>query len=597
MNWKRMAVSLTAGLAGLFLATIPASAQCTVKYSHSAMTSSFVGPFTSWVNLNAEGLTERPSDIVISGVGCFTTDSTLEIQYDAVMSIPTTIGLSDRGQYWDFYDKSDSMSIDTVSVTQPTSSSGLVTKIQIHINLGTVEPTAEVIIKNLRFDVTGTTGTGYQSVGDGSYLNAYVGTTNPSFTAAPFPVGYVLKTVVGGGVTDVGWGFEDGVCPFKLCPYPNQGGTIGYLLHQATWSFLTNTWTTDFPFRYNGESFAPAVNDLLPIGATDLVVDVEDIPSGVTVTFPQHLYICGSDSILDTWTATNSVGPQTGGHLATVYQTTSTSGHGGASLVVTTGMSPSTSVGCPNVIGVQVGNPSGNNADGNMQVDLRVVMGPALKAQFTGDDAQPTAVPRYLNNIAASRPTREIIGDATGNPVQYFYLNPTQTVLLYPFVTSFSGWNTGIEVGNTGNDGAVFGNTGQAGKLDVYFFPTNGTPFEYTVAAGVGRGLDAQGNLEAGGDFADSLTDLVAKAGQPFVEGYIIIVAHFNFGHGAAMVFNTSGAVTAVPALVLGGHCSYDYGYGYDPNAQPPAVNPLQFPACSSARQGDITKLPEQLKQ
>jgi hypothetical protein len=156
------------------------------------------------------------------------------------------------------------------------------------------------------------------------------------------------------------------------------------------------------------------------------------------------------------------------------------------------------------------------------------------------------------------------------------------------------GWDTGIEITNTGNDGAVFGNTGQAGKLDVYFFPTGGTPFVYTVAAGVGRGLDANGNLQPGGDFADLASDLAAKAGHPFTEGYLIIVGHFNFGHGGAYVYNAStGGWTSVPSLVLGGSCSTN------PNVVMP--NPITgaptAPACSSARQGDITRLPERLDQ
>jgi hypothetical protein len=165
-------------------------------------------------------------------------------------------------------------------------------------------------------------------------------------------------------------------------------------------------------------------------------------------------------------------------------------------------------------------------------------------------------------------------------------------------VTTLSGWNTGIEVGNTGADGAIFGNTGQNGKLDFYFFPSNAAPFTYTAKAGDGRGLDASGNLDAGGDFAITLTDLLTKAGKSTTfDGYIIVVAHFNFGHGAGMVFTANSNVAALPALVLGGHCSYNWGGPLDPNAQPPNIQPVRPYACSSARQGDITKLPEQLEQ
>src|SRR5271154_2211724 len=613
MRWKKIAASLAGGLAGLLLATIPASAQCTIKYSHSAITPSFVGPFISFLDLNAEGITERSADVVISGVGCFTAGSTLEVEFNAIMSVPTAANFSaGQGTYWNFHDPSGAMTLTSVNVVNVLGSSGNVSKVQIAINSGTLDAGAEVLLKNLRFDVAGETIAGssiptpYAQVADTANLNAAVDTTNPPTALAPFPVGHVLKTVASAGVTTIGWGFEDGICPFLVCPFPNKGGSgPGNLLRQATWNMVTNpAWTLDFPFRFVGEGYTTTPNVLDPnfIGQTDLVVDVEDIPAGVTVTFPQHLYICGARGVtLDTWTASNSTGPQTGGALSTIYKTTQTTGTQGT-LNVTTGDVPSTT-GCPfpNTIGVIVGNPSGNNTDGNQQADLRVVMGPGTASEFTGDDVSATAIPRYVANITASAPTRLIIGDPElGNPVPYFYLNPTQTVLLYPYVTNLAGWDTGIEVGNTGNDRSVFGNTGQNGQLDFYFFPSGGTPFVHTVttadqtaSGGSIRGLTSPlgGSLAPGGDFAATLSGLLSAAGHVGAfDGYVIVVAHFNFGHGTSLFFTNSGN-TSTPALILGGHCSYNFN-----NAQQLITGAPSFPACSSARQGDITRLPERLE-
>src|SRR5271170_1744219 len=135
MNWKRIAVSLAAGLAGLFLATSPASAQCTAHYSAGAITPSFVGPFTSYLDLNAEGITERSADIVINGVGCFTAGSTLEISFNAVMSVPNAAAFAaGQGIYWNFNDNSGALNINPVSVVYPLSSGGYVTKILIPVN-------------------------------------------------------------------------------------------------------------------------------------------------------------------------------------------------------------------------------------------------------------------------------------------------------------------------------------------------------------------------------------------------------------------------------------------------------------------------------
>ena len=617
MSVKSIAILLVGCLAMLFLAAGPASAQCTVHYSASALTSSFVGPFSSWLNLNAEGVSERPADIVVNGTGCFTAGSILEVSFNAVMSWPTAANfVAGQGTYWDFADPSGALNLcpaNPVTVVQPLGANGYVTKIQFCINSGTLDPGAEFILKNLRFDVTGSTGTNFAQVASGGYLNAYVDTTNPPTALPPFPVGYVLYTATA-GIGTVGWGFEDGVCPFLHCPYPNQGGTIGYLLRNATWTMTSNpAWTLDFPFRYVNEGYHTTLNvdDPNYIGPTDLVVDVEDIPTGVTVTLPSDLYICSSEGTAYVhWHATSNTSGSPGKAAIGIYQTVLTSGPASRTLYVTTGMTASTG-GCPvtNTIGVVIGNPSGVNADGNQQTDLRVVIGPAYSAfsgDFAGDDNPgggfAAVVPRYLNNYSASAPTRELIGDVNGNPIQYFFLNPTQTVLLFPYVSNIDGWDVGMEVSNTGNDGTIFGNTGQNGALDFYFFPTGGTPFEYTPTTADGRGLVAGPGgtsiLLAGGDFADTLNSLLSSAGHAgSFDGYVIVVAHFNFGHGTSLFFDTTGSNTAVPALILGGHCDYNWGYTYpDPTAQPPNISPLQGPACSSARQGDITKLPERLE-
>jgi len=591
MNWKRIAVLLLGCLAGLFLAVHPANAATPCVITSTTSTAA-----PTPVDLNAEGLTERPTDIKISGVGCFNTGSTIFVQYGVVMSVPASFGLGDRGVYWDFSDSTDSLSLDSITITQPLTPSGFVTKIEFHVNFGTTNPAAYIILENLRFDVTGTTGTNFQSVADGNPLNVFVGVDNPSSTGSMVAVGNVKKTIkpLSASVDLIGYGFENGVCPTPpSCGFPNKGATTGSLVQQAEWEFSTNpTWVTDFPFRrLNEKSGNPT--DPNNIGPTDLVVDVENIEAGVTVTLPSAMNICGAESsIIATWTLKSGGPSATGGNLVGIYQTTFSANNAAKTLVVdTTNGAPDP--GCDAhstnpLISVVIGNPSLNNSLGNMTTSLRVVMGPAPSAQFTGDDAQPSAVPRYLNYIGdATQPTREIIG-SHGNAVPYFFLNPTRTVLLYPYVTNLMGWNTGIEVGNTGNDGTIFGNTGQNGQLDIYFFPTGGTPFVYTAKAGNGRGLDSTGDLDAGGDFADTLNDLLAAAGHPGnFDGYIIIVAHFNFGHGTAMIFTTS-SVTSVPALVLGGNCSS--------NINKAIINGLPN-SCGSAREGDLTRLPERLDQ
>ena len=607
MNWKRLVPWIMASLFCLLLgAKQAAAANSTPGGCSVAINSTFAGP----IDLNAEGLTERSADIVISSANpetqtCFTNENDINVQWNAYMTVPAApTALGDTNaitlgtNYYEVHDGSDTLGI-AVTLFTASSGSGTATEVEVTVESGTLNAGATVVLKNLRFDMTGTVLAGSQSVPDGNPLIAELSVSQPIGTAPPLVVGNSKRTVnnIESYVDFEGFGYADGVCPFAsaICGFPNVGGQINELVFQSQWSFRTNpAWSTDFPFRRVGENFG--VSGDISSGPTDLVLDVENIPSGVTVTLPNELKICDAASV--TWTTSGTPSNGAGSSVIGIYKTTAWTGAKSAKLTVLTAKTPDN--GCDAShdpeIGVVINDPSGTGT-----ASLRVVMGPAPSGGFAGDDVSASAIPRYIPVITDSAPSREIIGTDAGGTVPYFVVNPTQTVLLYPYVTNLSGWQTGIEVGNTGNDGTVFGNSGQSGALDFYFFPSNtssaAAPFVYTVAAGVGRGLDGAGLLEPGGDFADTLSDLLSKAGHgPNFEGYVIVVAHFNFGHGAGMVFNTSGALTSVPALVLGGDCSFNVNVaGGTPN--PWGFGSSSAPVCHSARQGDATKLPERLDQ
>lgn len=609
MTVKRLAVLLLGCLALLFVAVGPASAQCNVKFLN----------VRTAPDLNAEGILERGADIVIYGAGCFV-PSTITVGYNAIMTLPATPAsgtlslLSQKGTYWDVVDSSEALSIHDITLGTQVISSGTASVITITIDGGTNNPAAYIVLENLRFDVTGSTcqktyTPACQSVGDGHPLNASISSDELGLNLNPFDIGNVKKTVLA-SATWVGWGFENGVCPNPaFCGYPNKGATTGSLIQQAIWAFETNpAWVTDFPFRRVKET-SPNPADPNLIGPTDLVVDVENIMSGVTVTLPDSMVACSAKNTpLATWKWIGGAKTSTGGNLVGIYTTTQSALVNPTTLFVYT-TNGNADPGCDTysfypLISVKVGNPSGNSADGTMEAYLRVVMGPATNGQFTGDDVQSSAVPRYLDTVSfVNRPTRAIIGDTNPEAQPYFFLNPTETVLLYPYVTS-GGWDTGIELGNTGLDTPVFGNSGQDGLLDFYFFPNGASPFSFTptTAYSGSFGLESNGVLKAGHTFGTTLSALLtaAKHSTSFT-GYIIVVAHFNYGHGAGLVFNTQGATSSIPALILGGHCDFNMNTAVAPApldnlGQNFTFGVSQPPACSSARQGDLTKLPEQLK-
>jgi hypothetical protein len=498
--------------------------------------------------------------------------NTINIVYNAVMTLPAVAGNAAPLPTAD-YVIVDNSAIPTLSVTVVTQTVSLAggivgTDVQLNIQTGTSDPTAYVVLRNLRFDVT--------TLGDGAALNAAVASFGPPDFEFVQQVGTVRKTIAvsapyAPAVDIVGSGYEDGVNPFGG---PGPGNRYGLLVTQAKWEFSSSpSWLLVNPFR---EAIpVPVISGDIPTGPTDLVIDIENIPAGVTVTLPPTItapYVGASPEVQ--WATSSQTLSATGGSLIVIYNTNNpgipqpTMVH----LVVFTGATAADATPTsPVTFGVTIADPSGTGT-----ATIRVVMGPSEAAAFPGDDVNSIAVPRYLLNISGSSPTRAIITDGAnaGNPVPYFTINPTRTYLLYPYVTDMVGWQTGLEVSNTGNDFTVFGNSGQAGALDFYLFPSGAAPFEFTPAAGVGRGLDSNGLLQPGGDFAVSLDTLLGQSGhsnlQGHFDGYVIVAAHFNFGHGAALVFNAAGSVANVPTLVLGG---------------------------DSARLGNSTKLPERLDQ
>ncbi len=556
-------------IAGFFVCTCVATgarAQCTVM-----LDSGFSAPN----ELNQEGRTERPSDLRVTNStpgSCLRDGNTINVVYNAVMTLPAVSGSSAPLPTAD-YVIVDNSAIPTLSVTVVTQTVSLAggivgTDVQLNIQTGTSDPTAYVVLRNLRFDVT--------TLGDGAALNAAVASFGPPDFEFVQQVGTVRKTIAvsapyAPAVDIAGSGYEDGVNPFGG---PGPGNRYGLLVTQAKWEFSSSpSWLLVNPFR---EAISvPVISGDIPTGPTDLVIDIENIPAGVTVTLPPTItapYVGASPEVQ--WATSSQTLSATGGSLIVIYNTNNpgipqpTMVH----LVVFTGATAADATPTsPVTFGVTIADPSGTGT-----ATIRVVMGPSEAPAFPGDDVNSIAVPRYLLNISGSSPTRAIITDGAnaGNPVPYFTINPTRTYLLYPYVTDMVGWQTGIEVSNTGNDFTVFGNSGQAGALDFYLFPSGGAPFEFTPATGVGRGLDPNGLLQPGGDFAVSLDTLLAQSGhaslQGHFDGYVIVAAHFNFGHGAALVFNAAGSVANVPTLVLGG---------------------------DSARLGNSTKLPERLDQ
>lgn len=127
-----------------------------------------------------------------------------------------------------------------------------------------------------------------------------------------------------------------------------------------------------------------------------------------------------------------------------------------------------------------------------------------------------------------------------------FTITNCATNLLYPFVSSVTGFNTGIAVTNASKD--PFGTVNETGICRVFFYGTTAgggidpTPQPFTKA--VPSGQVATFNLLFGGP---------EYGIQPVVgfQGYIIISCNFRWAHGFAFISDPSNLQTAQGYLAL----------------------------------------------
>jgi len=520
MNWRRIILCVLVVTTMIGMAPGRASAQCA---------GALAAPFTTPSELNREGRTERPADLSIATPApqatqtCFVAGNSIRITYNATLTDPTAVSNSTPNNF-SVSDANNTLVVN-FSTTFGIGPSGKQTVIQIDVVTGTTSPLASIVVKNLRFDVT--------TLGDASNFNAFVSSTSPPTTPVSTTIGTVRNTInpVGESVS-TGSGIQ------------SAGGPLS---SQATLTFDSNpAWAGTNPFRV--AIGTPVVSGDHATGPTSLTFDVENIPSGVTVSFPTTLTVQGAI----TWTAKSSTLSSTGPSLVVTYNTTSTTTTSETFFFTTGPAAADSTPTSPIVIGVQISNASGNGT-----ATIRAVFGPGEgPAPFVGDDTSATAEPRYIASITSSLPSRHIIGQANGNPLPFFTIQPTQTIMLYPYVTDLDSYDTGIAVANTGSDGTTFNTSGQTGTITVFFFPSNAPSFSVTPTASIGRGLNANGQLAPGAVFAAGISQLLTAAGKGSLignfDGYVIVLCQFNYGHGFAEVFNPGGVGTATEALVLG---------------------------------------------
>jgi hypothetical protein len=112
--------------------------------------------------------------------------------------------------------------------------------------------------------------------------------------------------------------------------------------------------------------------------------------------------------------------------------------------------------------------------------------------------------------------------------------------MLFTYVTSAAGFNTGIAVANTSQDTQVFGNFGaapQTGNVTFYF---------YSASQGY-RGYFVTGDVPFGQSFVGAISQMLGTTTMPDTtfSGYVIAQAQFQYCHAISYIADNAFAATA----------------------------------------------------
>jgi hypothetical protein len=116
-----------------------------------------------------------------------------------------------------------------------------------------------------------------------------------------------------------------------------------------------------------------------------------------------------------------------------------------------------------------------------------------------------------------------------GSPQTAISITQCRTVLLFPYVTSFGGFDTGIAVANTSTD--TYGTTAQTGGCAVTLYGDPSPAPTVPAAAWSVNGGTASATIASGHVGAFAISQYA-----PGFTGYAIAVCNFQYAHGFAFV-------------------------------------------------------------
>jgi hypothetical protein len=368
----------------------------------------------------------------------------------------------------------------------------------------------------------------------------------------------------------VGWGLSTatastGASLFQCEAFTGQLGTVTFTENFAT-AFKTQgasgtTYPQNLPgFPYNTESgLEIALSDGESGFAdtpTELEATITNIPVGATISVDSYAVstgavVCGATppaGCVNTPSDANLISPAAGtpGVDSQVVVADNTKGTAPISVTVVwqiTDTNPaaidSLAFGVYGTLVAQTGNPSTLTGAANVQIGFYPQAATATTTE---------AIPTFSSTV-----------EAQTTPSSLFTISPCQTILLFPYVTDFYGFDTGLAISNTSLDSLPTGQAavGQTGACSVSFFGNGGIATTLGTSGVYSSTSDTSlttGLIPPGQTWAFSLSGIDPGYNSTptyGTTGYAIATCQFQYAHGYSFVSDTGIRNFAAAYLAL----------------------------------------------
>jgi hypothetical protein len=291
---------------------------------------------------------------------------------------------------------------------------------------------------------------------------------------------------------------------------------------------------------YNTESmFTPGnpANAGVATQATRLMVRFTNIPLGISITVPNMIYSNGTSGAVaggtaDKWCVVAT--PNTNGSGGTI-----SCGSGSTTIISSTATGRS-GIAVFDLVGLASFDPITGSETGVIQLSQVSVKNNVNIVVTAGRNTNNNPLPQLGSGsysvsfapisgspfMSSTEPAPRFV--ETGSQAVGLNVTACRTNLLWPYVTSMAGFDTGLAISNTSLD--PFGTQTQTGACRVsYYGPKTGLPSRVSI------GEIKPGEYKAWLVSSGGVGDLT---GVPAFTGYVIAQCDFQFAHGYGFITN-----------------------------------------------------------